>query len=73
MALSDAPQPNAPITLTGRDGHTTTSRTGADGVATFAVAAGRYVVSSTSCGYGAHHITVRAGVRTRVEIRCAVP
>jgi hypothetical protein len=73
MALSNAPDPSAPIVLTGRDGTTQTRRTHRDGIATFSVLPGRYTVESTTCGHGPQSVVIRANRLARVEVRCDVP
>lgn len=73
MADVDVPQPDAPITVTNLAGRIRTGHTDREGVATFDVRPGRYVVDSPSCGPGPHRITVAPGRLTRVDLHCDIP
>lgn len=74
MADSNAPQPDAPVTVTNGAGRTWSSKTGRDGVARFSVQPGHYAVTSPSCGpVAARQVTVKPGQRAYVQVRCDIP
>ncbi|MGH3521465.1 MAG: hypothetical protein ACRDU4_01250 [Mycobacterium sp.] len=73
MADSDAPQFDASVTVVNGAGRSWTAKTGRDGVASFSVLPGKYSVTSPSCGPGPQSITVKAGQRALVQVRCAIP
>jgi hypothetical protein len=73
MALNNAPEPGAPISVTDMTGHTRTAKTDAAGVATFVVAPGRYIVNTPMCGHGPQPVTARASRTAYVQVRCDVP
>jgi len=70
MALSDSPDVNDLVTVTGPSRHTWSARVGRDGDATFRLPAGTYRVSAGNCG-------ARRAVRLRgdaqVSLHCDVP
>jgi hypothetical protein len=71
MADSNAPQPNATVTLVNGTGRKWTANTGRDGVASFSVLPGEYSVTSLSCG--PQSVTIRASQRAYIQIRCDIP
>jgi hypothetical protein len=73
MADSDAPAPDSPVTVRNAAGREWRAETGRDGVARFTVRPGRYVVTSSYCGHGPQQVTVKAGRRVHVQIRCDIP
>jgi hypothetical protein len=72
MAESNAPQPDAAVSVRDSTGHTWRATTGRDGVATIPVPAGRYTVSSPFCA-GPQRVTVVRGQRAHVQVACTIP
>jgi len=72
MADSNAPQPDAPISVADRTGHMWRAKTDQYGVATVSIPPGQYTVSSSSCG-SPQRVTVVAGKRAYVHVVCAIP
>ena len=74
MAASNAPAVGEQVVAVavGRAGRRYTGTTGADGLATLRLPAGRYRVGSGYCG-GPRTVTVPVGGSARVDIRCDVP
>ena len=73
MALDNTPARNVTVTATSANGWSRTAQTDADGIATFTVAVGKYVVESTDCGQGPQPVRVASDGTAHVNIRCAVP
>ena len=71
MAESNAPQPDATVTVLDDSGRRWSAKTGQDGVASVSVPAGQYTVSSV-CG-SPQRVTVLAGKRAYVQLTCAIP
>jgi hypothetical protein len=72
MALSNAPEASAPVSLTADSGRTWSAKTDRSGLTRFAVPADRYTVSSSFCG-APQHVTIVAGKRAYVQLACAIP
>lgn len=72
MAASNAPRAGATVKVSDGAGHRWTATTGQNGIASMTVPAGRYTVTSSSCG-PAQHANALAGKTSYVQIQCDVP
>jgi len=72
MALSNSPDVDDLVTVTGPSRQTWSARVERDGDATFRLPAGRYRVSAGNCPAG-HAVELRGGAAARVSLHCDVP
>lgn len=73
MADSNASQPDTPIVLTADGGKKLTHQTNANGVATFDVRPGRYMIDSPTCGSGPRSVVIRSVGTPQENLRCDIP